>query len=240
MTPTILIVDDEEFLRQAIGFDFEMRGYNVLLAGSGREAIALLAHEKVDVILSDVRMPNGDGLELLDQVKTRDPATPVIFISGYSDLTLEEAYGRGVEAVFPKPFDRKALASAVEKAIQDGVRRLGRKAPRVEADLSVGIRLKNSGTSIKGRIKNLGRGGMFLELQDGFPPCAEELDFRLNLPLTGAEIKGTGVVRWVRTESTADFPAGCGIEFEGLDAQSVSMVLELINDSKTRAYIPRS
>ena len=240
MNPTILIVDDEEFLRQAIGFDFEMQNYNVLLAASGREAYEIYLREKVDVILSDVRMPNGDGIELLDRVKAHNPSMPVIFISGYSDLTLEEAFSRGVEAVFPKPFDRKALAAAAQAAVQDAGQRLGRKDPRINSDLSVGVRLKRDGSALGGRIKNLGRGGMFLELDAGFPPCAEELDFRLNLPLTGIEISGTGVVRWVRTEAAGSLPPGCGIEFAGLDPQSVSMVVELINESKTRAYIPRS
>jgi len=240
MGHTILVVDDEEFLRQAIGFDYEMRDYKVLLAANGREAFDILCREKVDLVLSDVRMPNGDGIELLDRIKERDPALPVIFISGYSDLSLEEAYARGVEAVFPKPFDRKALAAAVETAIQESAHRLGRRDVRVNSDLTVGVHLKNGGTPLLGKVTNLGRGGMFLEISEGFPPCAEELDFRLNLPLSGAEIRGRGVVRWVRPQAAGEFPAGCGIEFAGLDPQCVAIVLELINESKTKAYIPRS
>lgn len=240
MGHTILVVDDEEFLRQAIGFDYEMRGFTVLLAANGREGFEIASREKVDLILSDVRMPNGDGLELLDRVKALNPNIPVIFISGYADLTLEEAYERGVEAIFPKPFDRKALAAAVDTAIQEAARRLGRRDVRVASELSVGIRLKKGGASLEGKIKNLGRGGMFLECEGGFPPCAEELDFRLRLPLNGAEISGSGVVRWVRARATEELPAGCGIEFCGLDPQSVAMVLELINESRTKAFIPRS
>jgi CheY-like chemotaxis protein/Tfp pilus assembly protein PilZ len=239
MSPTILVVDDEEFLRQAIGFDFEMRNFNVLMAGSGREAFEIVQREKIDVILSDVRMPNGDGLELLDRVKAFNPALPLIFVSGYADLTLEEAYARGAEAVFPKPFDRKALALAVDNAIQDGSLRLGRKNTRVGSDLAVGIRLRK-GSLIEGKIKNLGRGGMFLELASGFPPCAEELEFRLSLPETGTEISGSGVVRWVRMAGSEQLPAGCGIEFAGLDDTCLAQVVELINESKTKAFIPRS
>lgn len=239
MSPTILVVDDEEFLRQAIGFDYELRGFKVLLAANGHEAFDIFLREKVDLILSDVRMPNGDGLELLDRVKAHNPSVPVIFISGYADLTLEEAYNRGVEAVFPKPFDRKALAAVVESSIQDDSRRAGRRLPRVDSDLRVGIQLKG-GEPIKGKVTNLGSGGMFVEVPDGTPDADQPLNFRLSLTANGIEISGTGIVRWVRTAAQGNRPAGCGIEFEGLDAQSVAMVLELINDSKTKAFVPRS
>src|SRR5665647_200205 len=112
---TILIVDDEELLREALAFDFRRRGYNVILAGSGKEALAFLEKNHVNVVISDVRMPNGNGLELLAAIKKRNVFLPVVMlITGFADLSLEEAYNLGADAVFPKPFDRQALQAAVE------------------------------------------------------------------------------------------------------------------------------
>jgi len=64
-------------------------------------------------------MPNGDGLSILDHVKKKNVFTPVVmFITGFADITLEEAFERGADAVFSKPFDRKVLMESVIRAIQ--------------------------------------------------------------------------------------------------------------------------
>jgi len=116
---TILIVDDEADLRDAISFDFKRKGFKVLTASCGEEAVRVIDSNKIDLILSDVRMPNGDGLSILDHVKKKNVFTPVVmFITGFADITLEEAFERGADAVFSKPFDRKVLMESVIRAIQ--------------------------------------------------------------------------------------------------------------------------
>src|SRR5689334_11545306 len=111
----ILLVDDEPSLRGLIGIDFKQNGFQVIEANSGHESLDILKKSKVDIILSDVRMPNGDGLELLDKTKELFADLPVfIFITAYATLSLEEVYEKGVDAVFPKPFKRKALMDAVK------------------------------------------------------------------------------------------------------------------------------
>ena len=67
---TILIVDDEIDLRDSIAFDYKRKGFNVLVASSGNEAFEIVKKNKVNVVLSDVRMPDGDGIELLYNIKT--------------------------------------------------------------------------------------------------------------------------------------------------------------------------
>lgn len=241
-TPTILIVDDEQFLREAIAMDFKRRKFNVLLAANGREAFDIVLKEKVDIVLSDIRMPNGDGLELLDRIKARDANLPVVmFITGFADLTVEDAYARGADAIFPKPFDRKALAAAVDRAITDSAERYSRKESRVDSDLGIGIKFRSTDGTFRARVKNLGRGGMFVEMEGGFPEATDEADFRLDLP-SGPNVKvsGVGIVRWVRKLPSGDQPAGCGIEFTGLDRECLVQVIELINDSKVKAFIPKS
>ena len=116
---TLLIVDDEESLRDAMVYDFKRRGFNVLDASNGTQAFEIVKKTKVDIVLTDVRMPGGDGVELLDHIKAYNPELPVVmFITGFADITLEEAYDKGVDAVFAKPFDRKALLTAVMNAIE--------------------------------------------------------------------------------------------------------------------------
>jgi len=66
---TVLIVDDEANFREALAFLLKMEGYKILTAESGHSALKLLKERKVDVVVSDIRMPDGDGIELLRRLK---------------------------------------------------------------------------------------------------------------------------------------------------------------------------
>jgi CheY-like chemotaxis protein len=234
---TILIVDDEVDLRDAIAFDFKRKKFNVLTASSGREAMKLIESQKVDVVLSDVRMADGDGVELLDWIKERNVFMPVVmFITGFADISLEEAYDKGAEAVFSKPFDRKVLMATVEQAIQPTEQNLGRRAGRIEVNLPV--TLKIAGRTVQSSSLNIGRGGIFVALEKDLPSLQEEVEFEFG-PLPGSDTKliGRGIVRWVRDPGGKN-PAGCGIEFLQLKPGSSGHVVEFLNAIKTKAFIP--
>lgn len=117
---TILVVDDEVDLREAIAFDFKRKGFSVLEAESGESALLRVREARIDLIVSDIRMPNGDGLFLLAEVRKLSQSIPLIFVTGYSDVAIEECLSRGALAVIPKPFDRKFLMDAVLSALLVG------------------------------------------------------------------------------------------------------------------------
>jgi CheY-like chemotaxis protein len=242
MTPTILIVDDEPDLREAIAFDYRRKKFNVLLAASGNEAIQILEKEKVDIVVSDVRMPDGDGLKLLDTVKAKNAFFPVVlFITGYADISVEEAYDRGVEAVFAKPFDRHLLMATVLRAIEPIDQRLSRKSSRIEVDFKVGLKFAKSGYATQTIAKNMGRGGISVEIEQKIPEINEKVEFRLEAAQRpNLVIDGEGIVRWVRKISESSGLAGCGIEFVGLDKNCITQVVELVNFLKTKSFIPKS
>lgn len=112
---SILVVDDEVPLREAIAFDFKRKGYQIYQAPNGKEAFNTLQREKIDLVISDIRMPGGDGIELLTRAREANIRIPIILITGYADITPEDALKKGAQAVFSKPFDRKALFAEVEK-----------------------------------------------------------------------------------------------------------------------------
>jgi len=241
MMPTILIVDDENDLREAIAFDFRRKNFRVLMAACGNEAIKIVESEKVDIVLTDVRMPNGDGVELLDKIKERNAFLPVVmFITGYADITLEVAYDKGADAVFAKPFDRNILMSTVQRAIQPADQRLIRKSTRVDIEVPIGLKFLNSKISVEAKARNFARGGMFVALDANFPEALEETEFRMSSTVNpGVMVAGRGIVRWVRSKAGEPMPTGCGIEFLGLEEECKLQVIDMINFLKTKSFIPR-
>jgi CheY-like chemotaxis protein len=120
--PRVLVVDDEAGNRDLLRRRLEREGYAVLSADGGREALAVVAREPVDVILLDMLMPDLDGLAVLGRLKD-DPATrdlPVIVISALDDLqAIARSLEAGAEDYLPKPFEpvilRARLAGSLQK-----------------------------------------------------------------------------------------------------------------------------
>ncbi len=115
---TILIVDDEPDIRKMLVFDFKRQGFQTLSAASAAEAFELVLKQKIDLVLSDMRMPGGDGMSLLEKIRKIDPKIPVvIFLTGFADVTEEECIAKGASRVFSKPYDRKALMNGIFDAL---------------------------------------------------------------------------------------------------------------------------
>ena len=110
MSFNVLIVDDSNSMRAVIKKIVTISGFQMdtcLEAGNGREAMELLATNWVDVIISDINMPEVNGLELLDQLKKNDTLKeiPVIMITTEgSSERMQEAFGRGAKGFIKKPF----------------------------------------------------------------------------------------------------------------------------------------
>ena len=117
---TILLVEDEEGLRALNARGLISRGYHVLEAGNGVEAIEMFTSHggKVDLVVSDVVMPEMDGPTLLKELRQRNPALRIIFVSGYAEEAFEKSLPDGEQFSFlPKPFTLKQLVAAVKETM---------------------------------------------------------------------------------------------------------------------------
>ena len=85
MKKTILVVDDEEHIRLLYKEEFEEDGYNVVLAGSGEDALTKIGKDTPDLITLDIKMPGMDGITLARKIKDLRNDVPIIFISAYED-----------------------------------------------------------------------------------------------------------------------------------------------------------
>lgn len=115
---SILVVDDDVDLREVLKEIFQGRGYRALGASDGVEATALLAGHRIDLVVLDIRMPRQDGLALLRHIRERNPALPVIVVTGMAtEDELREAAELGIRACLHKPFELKRLLAEIEEAL---------------------------------------------------------------------------------------------------------------------------
>lgn len=118
MAKTIMIVDDSASMRQVVGIALKGAGYTVLEGRDGQDALTKLTGQKVHLIISDVNMPNMDGISFVKAVKQL-PAykfTPIIMLTTESDESKKrEGQAAGAKAWVVKPFKPEQLLGAVQK-----------------------------------------------------------------------------------------------------------------------------
>lgn len=120
---TVLVVDDEQSVRDVIYRYLTKRGYDVLTTRNGREALLLGAHGNFDVILLDIHMPGMNGLEVLHQLKVKYPDCVVIMLTGVADpeSSIESAAtGMGASVFLKKPCPLVEVERAIEQALSLG------------------------------------------------------------------------------------------------------------------------
>lgn len=115
---TVLLVEDEVPFRAAISAYLEDSGFTTIHADNGQEGLAIMGKAKPDVVLTDLRMPVMDGIDFIGRMRSACPKTPIIIISGTTDMSyLDDATKLGVAAFFTKPIeDMGKLIEAIEKA----------------------------------------------------------------------------------------------------------------------------
>jgi two-component system response regulator HydG len=117
----VLVVDDRAEMAEMIADALRDRGYDGMAVTSGREALRVLRSERVDAMVTDLRMPEIDGLDLLDASLQLDPSRPVILMTAYGTLqTAMESSGRGAYRYLTKPFRVDVLVSILQQALSIG------------------------------------------------------------------------------------------------------------------------
>jgi DNA-binding NtrC family response regulator len=119
MIPKVMVVDDTEGIRELLKTILEREGYDTILKASAAELTAAFTQTQPDIILLDLVLPDGDGLELLPQIKKQWPDTEVIVLTGHATFDAAvEATKRGAYHFQNKPFDTKTLLLSVERALE--------------------------------------------------------------------------------------------------------------------------
>ncbi len=138
LQPRVLVADDDPSLRRTLVRYLTKQSYDVIEVDTGAKAIAALEHRKIDVVLSDVHMPDGSGLDLLRAVRRVDLDVPVILISGMPDVdTASKAIEYGAFRYLTKPLELETVGKLVRHAVRaHALARLRREAVTVAGSAS--------------------------------------------------------------------------------------------------------
>ena len=172
---SILVVDDEEDIRDVLEIVLKDIGYTVFLAENGEKALEIFQSESPDIVITDIKMPVMDGIELLRQIKRESPETEVLMITGHGDmhLTIRSLKYEAMDFI-TKPVNVDILEIAIEKAIEKIVARqklleytqklellILEKSKLADHLSSLGLMIGTISHNIKGLLTNLD-GGIYV------------------------------------------------------------------------------
>jgi DNA-binding NtrC family response regulator len=122
MIPNVLLIEDNASTRFGFVRYFSKEGYEIAEASTLAEAAASLAARRFDIIILDINLPDGNGIDFIETARVNDPCIPIIVITGEGDIPLAvEAMQRGADNFLTKPVDNAALAVFMSKTLEIGV-----------------------------------------------------------------------------------------------------------------------
>lgn len=231
----VLVVDDEVDLREIVASELDFMGASVQEAGNIANADSILKEKKIDLIISDIRMPGGTGVELLKTVKARNILNPpMILITGFADVTPEEAYAEGAEALLNKPFQLDELIQVSARLL----RPLDQRFMETTVEAVKELRFESALALKQTRDFELGRGGFFVKIPNQKKyEVGDQVKFVLKFG--DQELQGVAITRWGKL-TDSDNKLCLGMEFLSLENSSREYLLDHWKSSPGLAFIPRS
>jgi DNA-binding response OmpR family regulator len=118
----ILVIDDDASVREVVSEMLRLEGHEVVIAENGRDAVPLLAARHIDLVITDLIMPEKEGIETISEIRRSDSRIPIIAISGGGRLGpgdyLETARYIGADATLAKPFARQELLATIDALLE--------------------------------------------------------------------------------------------------------------------------
>ncbi|KAB8031879.1 response regulator [Fluviispira multicolorata] len=229
----VLVVDDETDLREMLVYELQNIGAKTLEAKNGKDAIGIVKNDKIDLIISDVRMPGGNGIEFLDETKKIDLNKPVfVFITAYSDNSREELHAHGVEGLFAKPFDLLNLLNSIEWFILPPNERYAVKPKDIAIEENIFILNEESAAQFQ-----IGRGGALIPTGTTLLNAGAYIQFQIIFK-SGEEISGIGEIIWNGAMNhNGEYCAG--LEFKYFTDNTRAFAIKTLLNNKCLEYIPQ-
>jgi CheY-like chemotaxis protein len=230
---TILIVDDEPELLEIFEIWLQRSECNVLTAVNGAEALKVLAREKVDVLISDIRMPIMDGLSLVSRIRELGLHVPsIIFVSGFGDVKARDIHALGVEAMLAKPALKQHLLAMVESSLTER-EELWQEVPDKAAEQKVRIEMGSRDEAIQNGSLCIGRGGFSFSC-DQTLLTDRTVDVLIQFRSQQPDFRTHGIVRWFEPQE-----ARAGVQFTYVAPECREWVVEQMRSKTNFSFIPK-
>lgn len=236
MPKRILVIDDEQIILKSIGRFLEGRGYEVEVAQSGREALEKVQNESYDLLVSDIRMPDMDGIETLRRIREKyqqqnNYKIPTVVITGYSsDDAEKQAAKLGVVDFLYKPFELDEFYSILRKNLE--AKPVYRRAhSRVAVSFPiylepVDFQIPELSSELKGETLNLSEEGLCLTVKNILPEN-KQIKARIDFSPIKPAIQISAAIIWVGyKEETRSYH--CGLKFSKLEETSDNILKEIL------------
>ena len=210
-------------------------------ARNAHEAFALVEKDKIDVILSDVRMPGGDGIELVQMVRESGRwQLPILLNSGFTESSTEMIYDVGAFDFIKKPARANYLENAVANYLRPLSERLKRSYRPIKSGISIKLSLDSLASERARSTLAFGSIGFFLKDNAFALKLGDEFEFQFDLPGDKTKLMGIGVCRWQRSNPQDLQGAGVGAEIIEIDDLSMNFYENYLNHIKPKSAIPKS
>ena len=241
MTPTegfmstVLVIDDEKDLLEIIEMELEMAGFDVVLAGGVVEAKEILSEQTFDVVLTDYRMPDGTGADILRYLHELKYSTPCFVITGFSDISPEKAYDLGAWGYFNKPTNLKDVSDQLVKSLQPVKERWSTKPDTPSKSLKY-FEFKAYAQAMKEGLFRVEQGGFYILGEVGEIQQKDKIEF--NISIGSESLVGAGIVRWshdLRDTSKCYL----GVEITYLEQTSFEVYQKILDEgTASSVFIP--
>jgi len=238
---TILIIDDEAAIRELLEFDLKGKGYAVFTASNGLEGMEFIKNTPVDLIITDLRMPEMGGTKVLDGIRKmfKGFIPPVIVITGHFGLSIEEALAAGACQLMNKPFSRKDILKNTEYALKPLKERWSIDPANYATDLKIDVEIDDfDKIQAEGQLV-FGWGGFFIHTPELVPDDGQYISFRFEIKKPENFIlEGGGKVVWRRTKPINQLLPGVGIEIGYFNPACMENAIKCVTAPDIHSYIP--
>lgn len=213
----ILLVDDEPLILNFTSRLLQSEGHEVITAENGARAADQLSLSSFDLVITDINMPEMDGIELLDLISRNHKSTSVILLTGYNNSSLADAFSKGAKKLLPKPFNIDELLDAIDNICAPPQKRWFFSGEHEGA--TVDLRFENPQSAFEQGEIELGSGGFKLQSQKKLT-IGEEYLFRFTFDSDeDHSFSLIGVIEWMLPAGSGQFSYGIKI----ISADSVAM-----------------
>jgi CheY-like chemotaxis protein len=204
----------------------------VFCARDGVQALQVMDAQRVDLIITDIRMPVMDGITLLRRVKTHASYSPsLIFITGFADIQVRDAYDLGAEALVEKPIDYERLIEIMRRSVVKPPGRWKRRLDRSDFRF-FSRRFESVSTALQQQQIAFGRGGFCIS-NAGSLESGEQINIALEFMADGYTLIGQGIIQWLAAQE-----GRMGVELNYVAKESQSRTVQLTEEATS--FIPRT